>query len=77
MDIIVVKPLTSLELDMHYADGSQRRFDMKPPLAMKPWNKVAALPLFTQVKAAYGTAVWPGEIDVAPETLSMDSVAMW
>jgi hypothetical protein len=76
MDIIAVKPLASFELDLHYAGGSQRRFDMKPLLAMKPWNKIAALPLFMQVKAAYGTAVWPGEIDVAPETLMMDSVAV-
>jgi hypothetical protein len=29
-----------------------------------------------QVKAAYGTAVWPGEIDVAPEMLLMDSVVI-
>jgi hypothetical protein len=36
MDIIAVKPLASFELDLHYADGSQRRFDMKPLLAMKP-----------------------------------------
>jgi Protein of unknown function (DUF2442) len=76
MDIIAVKPLTSFELDLHYADGSLRRFDMKPLLVMKPWNKIAALPLFMQVKAAYGTAAWPGEIDVAPETLLMDSVAV-
>ncbi len=76
MDIIAVKPLASFELDLRYADGSLRRFDMKPLLAMKPWNKIAAWPLFMQVKVAYGTAVWPGEIDVAPETLMMDSVAL-
>ena len=57
MDIIAVKPLPTFELDLSYADGSKRRFDMKPLLAIKPWNKIAALPIFMQVKAAYGTAV--------------------
>lgn len=76
MDIIAVKPLPTFELDFSYADGSKRRFDMKPLLAIKPWKKIATLPLFMQVKAAYGTAVWPGEIDIAPETLMLDSVLL-
>lgn len=74
MDIININPLPSFELNLLYADGSLRRFDMKPLLSMKPWNKLAALPLFMQVKADYGTAVWPNDIDIAPETLWMDSV---
>jgi Protein of unknown function (DUF2442) len=76
MDVIAVKPLPTFELELSFADGSHRRFDMRPLLAMKPWNKVASLPLFTQVKVAYGTVVWPGEIDVAPETLMLDSVLL-
>jgi Protein of unknown function (DUF2442) len=76
MNLIAVKPLQNFELDLSYADGSQRRFDMKPLLAIKPWNKIAALPLFTQAKVAYGTVVWPGDIDIAPETLMMDSVLL-
>ena len=76
IDVIAVKPLQNFELDLSYADGSQRRFDMKPLLIMKPWNKIAALPLFTQAKVAYGTVVWPGDIDIAPETLMMDSILL-
>jgi hypothetical protein len=76
MDVVAVKPLPSFELELSYADGSQRRFDMKPLLAVKPWNKITALSLFSQVKVAYGTVVWPGEIDIAPETLLLDSVLL-
>jgi Protein of unknown function (DUF2442) len=76
MDVIAVKPLPTFELDLSYADGTQRRFDMKPLLAVKPWNKISALPLFTQAKVAYGTVVWPGDIDIAPETLMLDSVLL-
>jgi Protein of unknown function (DUF2442) len=74
MDVVAVKPLPTFELELNFADGTRRRFDMKPLLAMKPWNKVATLPIFTQAKVAYGTVVWPGEIDIAPETLLLDSV---
>jgi hypothetical protein len=76
MNLIAVKPLQNFELDLSYADGSQRRFDMKPLLAIKPWNKIAALPIFTQAKVAYGTVVWPSDIDIAPETLIMDSILL-
>jgi hypothetical protein len=74
MDILTVKPSSDFSLELHYADGSVRRFDMKPLLTMKPWNRIASLPLFMQAFAAYGTVVWPGEVDVAPETLMLDSV---
>ena len=76
MDVVAVKPWPSFELDLSYADGSQRRFDMKPLLVVKPWNRISALPLFTQVKVAYGTVMWPGDIDIAPETLLLDSVLL-
>lgn len=74
MDILTVKPSLDFALELHYADGSVRCFDMKPLLSMKPWSQIAALPLFMQAHVAYGTVVWPGEIDVAPETLMLDSV---
>ena len=74
--VVAVKPLPSFELDLTYDDGTHRRFDMKPLLSVKPWNKVSTLPIFIQAKVAYGTVVWPGEIDIAPETLLLDSVLL-
>ncbi len=74
MDVIKAKPLTDHMLELRYADGSQRLFDMKPLLGMKPWLRLQSPALFNQVRVAYGTVVWPGEIDIAPETLWLDSV---
>jgi hypothetical protein len=46
---------------------------MRPFLNLKPWNKVSNLVVFMQVKVFYNTIVWPGGIDIAPETLFLDS----
>jgi hypothetical protein len=74
LDVISVKPRADYHLDLEFENGERRRFDMKPLLEMKPWNRVAAPVLFKLVRVEHGTVVWPGEIDIAPETLYDDSV---
>jgi hypothetical protein len=74
MDIISVTPSQDFQLLLVFANGETRRFDMGPLLAMKPWNRIATPAIFSRARVEYGTVVWPGEIDVAPETLYLDSV---
>ena len=76
VDVIKVSPNTDFQLDLVYANGEQRRFDMKPLLSVKPWDRIADPYIFKLVRADYGTVVWPGEIDIAPETLYDDSVPL-
>ncbi len=75
-DVVKVFPNSDFQLDLVYANGERRRFDMKPLLTMKPWDRIANPQVFKLVRAEYGTVVWPGEIDIAPETLYEDSVPM-
>jgi hypothetical protein len=74
MDVVAVKALPNFQLNLIYANGERRHFDMRPLLKMKPWDRIASQHLFELVRVDYGTVIWPGEIDVAPETLYDDSV---
>lgn len=75
-DVIRVTAQEDFKLRLEYANGEIRVFDMRPLLHMKPWIRIADPPRFRLAEVAYGTVVWPGGIDIAPETLLLDSVAM-
>ena len=69
LDVVSVTPQKDYTLLLEFENGERRRFDMKPLLDKKPFSKLEDLPLFMKATVAYGTVVWPGNIDIAPETL--------
>lgn len=74
IDVISLCVKPDFQLDLEFENGERRRFDMRPLLLMRPWCRIATPNLFARARVDYGTVVWPGEIDIAPETLYDDSV---
>lgn len=73
LDVVCVVPRPDFQMDIEFENGEKRRFDMRPLLSMKPWDRISSLALFQRASVDYGTVVWPGDIDIAPETLYDDS----
>lgn len=76
LDVVQVKTTPDFQLELDFKNGERRRFDMRPLLTMRPWDRIASAQLFHRAEVAYGTVVWPGEIDIAPETLYDDSAPL-
>jgi hypothetical protein len=69
LDVISVEPKKNNTLLLVFENNEKRVFDMTPYLEKKPFNTLKDSPLFMKAKIDYGTVVWPGNIDIAPETL--------
>ena len=69
LDVINVKPYKDNTMLLVFENQEKRLFDMTPYLDKKPFTKLKDSPLFMKATVAYGTVVWPENIDIAPETL--------
>jgi len=76
LDVIHVKATGDYWLHLKFENGEERVFDMAPYMAKKPFVRLKNSPKFMLAKARYGTVVWPGNIDIAPETLYSKSKAI-
>lgn len=69
LDVVKVEPHKDNTLLLVFENQEKRLFDMTPYLDKKPFIKLKVSELFIKATVAYGTVVWPGNIDIAPETL--------
>jgi hypothetical protein len=74
LDVTSVKTREDYTLELVFENGERRIFDMKPFFDRKPFIRLFNSPLFFKASVQYGTVVWPGNIDIAPETLWFRSV---
>ena len=74
LDIVKVDARSDHTLWLEFENGERRVFDMKPYLKREPFVGLAILSRFLRARVEYGTVVWPGNLDIAPETLLLRSV---
>ncbi len=73
LDVIEVEAQNDGTLLLVFENQEQRRFDMKPYFSKNPFVKLKNPELFMKASVDLGTVVWPGNIDIAPETLWEES----
>jgi len=71
---VVAEP--EFHLALTFSNRERRRFDMRPYLHLPVYRRLENPGFFALVQVDYGTIVWPGEIDIAPETLYDRSVPL-
>lgn len=74
LDVVRVEARPDFTLFLEFENGEKRVFDMAPLIDKQPFDRLKAPPLFAKAYIDYGTVDWPGEIDIAPETLYDRSV---
>jgi hypothetical protein len=71
---VVAEP--EFRLALTFSNRERRCFDMRPYLHLPVYRRLENPGFFALAQVDYGTVVWPGEIDIAPETLYDRSVLL-
>ncbi len=75
LDVVNVKPCRNYQLLLEFENGEKRLFDMSRIIDEHPFHRLKGS-VFMAARVDYGTVVWPGNIDIAPETLYDRSIAI-
>ena len=76
LDVTAVRVKPDYHLELEFENGERRLFDMSSYMDKKPFIRLKPLSLFACASIDYGTVVWPGDIDIAPETLYDRSIPL-
>lgn len=76
IEVNFVEAIPDFCLLLAFNNGERRRFDMRPYLHYPVFRRLENPGYFSLARINYGTVTWPGDIDIAPETLYDRSVAL-
>lgn len=72
-----VKPMANHKLWVRFSTGEAKVFDFTPLLSSPAFAPLTDESLFREVYIDYGVTVWrDGDIDIAPERLYSDGIAV-
>jgi len=69
IEVCEVKISSNSKLLLLFNNGEKRIFDMKPYFHYPVFHRLENAAFFSLARVDYGTVTWPGDIDIAPETL--------
>jgi hypothetical protein len=69
LDVVHVTAKPDFQLLLEFENGERRRFNMGIYIDQKPWVRLKSGNNFFAAFIENGTVVWPGNIDIDPETL--------
>ena len=67
--VVRVVPKDGYLLELWFNTGDHRLFDARPYLQEGVFTRLQDVALFKQAYIALDTVCWPGDLDIAPETL--------
>ena len=67
--IVSVNPRDDFHLELKFNTGEIGVFDARPYIEKGAFHRLKDLSLFKQAYVAFDTVCWPGDLDIAPETL--------
>ena len=67
--VLFVHARDDFHLELKFSTGEVRLFDVRPYLDKGLFRRLQDLALFKQAYVAFDTVCWPGNLDIAPETL--------
>ena len=67
--VIQVRTMADFQLELEFNTGETRIFDARHYLEKGDFRQLQDVSLFKQAYVTFDTVCWPGEIDIAPETL--------
>ena len=76
IEVNSVETVPDFELVLTFTSGERRRFDMRPYLHYPVFRRLENPGFFSLARVDYGTVTWPGDIDIAPETLYERSIPL-
>ena len=71
-----VEPKPDYKLLLTFNNDEHRIFDVKPYLSKGIFTSLQDFTIFSSVKLFNGSILWPGDLDLCPDTLYEDSVAV-
>ena len=74
--VVRVVPREDFSLELWFDTGDHRLFDARPYLNRGVFVRLQDVSLFKQAFVALDTVCWPGNLDIAPETLFDRSVPL-